>query len=54
MARKAFTATSIITSILTTDTPARSPARGDTPSQKPVDHIEHFKGNEVRDGHGHP
>ncbi|MGA8500580.1 MAG: hypothetical protein WB683_03460 [Candidatus Sulfotelmatobacter sp.] len=29
------------------------PARGEHPA-RPVDHIEHFKGNEVRDGHGHP
>jgi hypothetical protein len=29
------------------------PARGER-AVKPVDHIEHFKGNEVRDGHGHP
>jgi hypothetical protein len=29
-----------------------APARGEHAS-KPVDHIEHFKGNEVRDGHGH-
>jgi hypothetical protein len=29
------------------------PARGER-ATKPVDHIEHFKGNEVRDGHGHP
>jgi hypothetical protein len=29
------------------------PARGEH-AAKPVDHIEHFKGNEVRDGHGHP
>ena len=29
------------------------PARGEH-AVRPVDHIEHFKGNEVRDGHGHP
>jgi hypothetical protein len=29
------------------------PARGEHATH-PVDHIEHFKGNEVRDGHGHP
>ena len=28
------------------------PARGEH-AARPVDHIEHFKGNEVRDGHGH-
>jgi hypothetical protein len=28
------------------------PARGEH-ATKPVDRIEHFKGNEVRDGHGH-
>jgi hypothetical protein len=29
------------------------PARGEH-AARPVDHIEHFKGNEMRDGHGHP
>src|SRR5580704_6034012 len=29
------------------------PERGEH-AARPVDHIEHFKGNEVRDGHGHP
>jgi hypothetical protein len=29
------------------------PARGEH-ATRPVDHIQHFKGNEVRDGHGHP
>jgi hypothetical protein len=29
------------------------PARGEH-AVKSVDHIEHFNGNEVRDGHGHP
>jgi len=29
------------------------PARGEHAS-RPVDHIQHFKGREVRDGHGHP
>jgi len=30
------------------------PARGDRPEAgKPVGHVAHFKGNEVRDGHGH-
>ncbi len=28
------------------------PARGEH-AEHPVDHIEHFKGNEMRDGHGH-
>ena len=28
------------------------PARGERPSQ-PVDHMSHFKGNEMRDGRGH-
>ena len=28
------------------------PARGERPA-KPVDRIEHFKGNEMRDGRGH-
>jgi hypothetical protein len=30
------------------------PNRGDKPEEgKPVGHVEHFKGNEMRDGHGH-
>ena len=30
------------------------PARGDRPDPaRPAGHVEHFKGNEVRDGHGH-
>src|SRR3984893_15131804 len=30
------------------------PNRGDRPeSSKRVDHIDHFQGNEMRDGHGH-
>lgn len=28
------------------------PARGEH-ATRPVDHVEHFKGNEMRDGHGH-
>ena len=28
------------------------PARGERPA-RPVDHVAHFKGNEVRDGRGH-
>ncbi len=28
------------------------PARGERPVH-PVDHVAHFKGNEMRDGHGH-
>jgi hypothetical protein len=31
------------------------PTRGEAPNPKNhVDHMEHFKGNETRDGHGHP
>src|ERR1700683_5139521 len=30
------------------------PARGEKPDPaRPAGHVEHFKGNEVRDGHGH-